>query len=206
MFAKSVFRPMGIMIAAATTALVVGCAQTPVSSDAARGTTLGDAQEQARGKRSSQPTSSQIAIGFGAGKDAAVSPLEASQLRELLEPRTFLGTVACPNSDTACSPVRFLVTFSPNGMWRARMTAANQDLAPVVSQGCWHQTGTAPSRIMLQTETDTVLADLSFVYDQQLRVNVFNYVKPTLDTHLSRQPEIDSINELANQTGPLCRN
>lgn len=205
MFAKSVFRPLGTMIALATTALIVGCAQTPVATDTARGTTLGDAQEQARGKRGQQATS-QIAFGFGAGANSATSPLEASQLRELFEPRTFLGTVACPSSDNACAPVRFLVTFSPNGMWRARMTPTNSDQAPVLSQGCWYQTGTQPSRVILQTQNDTVLADLTFLYDHQLRVNIFNYVKPTLDTHLSRQPEIDSINELANQTGPLCRN
>ena len=95
--------------------------------------------------------------------------------------------------------------MSPDGVWRMRASDTEQNTPAVISQGCWHQIGAVPTRILLQTQNDTVLADLSFVHDQQVRVNVFNYVRPTLETHLSRQPEVDPITELENQTGPICR-
>lgn len=208
MFAKRALRPLYLATALTAAVIAAGCSHKPQVQEPQRASSLSDAQEQARGGRDRGQANSQWSFGLGKNKTAESAPeqtVPAGQIRELLEARTFLGTIACPPSDSACMPVRLLTTMSPNGVWRMRASAANTNAEPVISQGCWHQTGTNPTRIILQTQNDTVLADLSFVHDHQLRVNIFNYVKPTLETHLSRQPEVDSVSELENQTGPICR-
>lgn len=202
-------RPLATLSAVLLIGLVAGCAQTPVQEHSGRASTLSDAQEKARGQRdgSKNKGSSQVAIGFGdKGGVTHAAALPKGGIRELYEAKTFLGTISCAATHVNCSPVQFTVTLSPSGMWRMRATEISATTPnAAVAQGCWHQIGREPTRILLETQQQTVLADLSFVHDQQLRVNVFNYVTPTLETHLSRQQDIDGIDELQNQTGPACR-
>lgn len=211
MFAKRLVRPLSLCAALVSAAFIAGCAQSPTKPDStARASTLSDAQEHAQGGRDPNKNPSQWSFGFDNKKPATTTThpevaLASGQVRELLQTRTFLGTVACAATSSNCTPIRLVVTLSPDGVWRMRANDAEQNSAPIVNQGCWHQIGAVPTRILLQTQNDTVLADLSFMHDQQIRINVFNYVRPTLETHLSRQPEIDSISELENQTGPICR-
>lgn len=202
-------RPLASLSAVLLVGLVAGCAQPPTQQHSGRASTLTDAQEKARGQRdgSKNKGTSQVAIGFGdKGNMAHTTDLPKGGIREIYEAKTFLGTISCAATQVNCSPIQFTVTLSPSGAWRMRATeASTATVKAAVAQGCWHQIGTEPTRILLETMQETVLADLSFVHDQQLRVNVFNYVTPTLETHLSRQQDIDGIDELQNQTGPICR-
>lgn len=205
---RRITRPLASMSALLLAGVLVGCAQTPVNDASGRSSTLSDAQEKARGQRdhTKNTNTSQLNIGFGDKNVGATAPqLPSGGIRELFEARTFLGTIPCPSTQANCSPVRFTVTLSPAGAWRMRATETQANQASAVAQGCWYQIGAEPTRILLETSQQTVLADLSFVHDQQLRVNVFNHVSPTLETHLSRQQDIDGIDELQNQTGPNCR-
>lgn len=211
MFAKRALRPLGYVAVLAAALFATGCAQNPTTEDSTRASTLTDAQEHARGGRDRGHASSQWALGFGdknAKKSAQASASEQKAnagVVELANPQTFLGTIACAPSNTSCVPIRLLITMHPNGVWGLRASDTKQTRTPIVDQGCWHQIGTNPNRIILQTQNDTVLGDMSFTNPNQLRINVFNYLTPTLETHLSRQPELDSIIELENQTGPICR-
>ncbi len=204
---QRITRPLACISALLLAGVLVGCAQSPVHENAGRNSTLTDAQEKAQGHRDhpKHMGASQLAIAFGDNRQSAAPALPVGGVRELYEARTFLGTIPCSSTQANCAPIRFTVTFSPNGMWRMRATETPPSSGSAVAQGCWHQIGSDPTRILLQTTQDTTLADLSFIHDQQLRVNVFNYVSPTLETHLSRQQDIDGIDELQNQTGPSCR-
>lgn len=204
---KATARPLYMAAVILGLGLMAGCASQSNVSEPPRSSTLSDAQDHARGGRDRAKSASQINFGFGntqtTDKQAATDP--SHFLREIAVTRTFLGTTSCPTSSTSCMPLRLNITLSPQGIWRMRAIAVNTDLAPVSTQGCWYQTGTEPTRIILQNQNNVVIADLSFMNDQQLRINTFNAVRPTLETHLSRQPDVDSIAELDNQTGPTCR-
>lgn len=205
---RRITHPLAFISALLLAGVLAGCAQSPVSDASGRSSTLTDAQEKARGQRDpiKSTNSSQLSIGFGDKNVSTTAPLLPSGgIREIYEARTFLGTIPCSSTQPNCSPVRFTVTLSPAGVWRMRATETQANQATATAQGCWHQIGSDPTRILLETSQQTVLADLSFVHDQQLRVNVFNYVRPTLETHLSRQQDIDGIDELQSQTGPTCR-
>lgn len=201
-------RPLHILAVLLGIGLIAGCASQSTVAEPPRSSTLTDAQEHARGGRDRTTSASQINLGFGNNKiasEASTANNTTNFLRELAVTRTFLGTTSCPTTATSCMPLRLNITLSPQGIWRMRAIAINTDLAPVSAQGCWYQTGTEPTRIILQNQDHVTVADLSFIHDQQLRINSFNAVRPTLETHLSRQPDVDSISELDNQTGPTCR-
>lgn len=201
-------RPLASLSALLLAGVLAGCAQSPINENAGRGSTVTDAQEKAQGPRdrAKHMGSSQLSIPFGQRNLAPTTPdIPVGGIRELYEARTFLGTIPCAATQSNCAPIRFTVTFSPNGMWRMRATETTPNAGSAVAQGCWYQIGSDPTRILLETSKGTILADLSFMHDQQLRVNVFNYVTPTLETHLSRQQDIDGIDELQNQTGLVCR-
>lgn len=206
-------RPLRYAAALLAISAVSACAQMPFfGSDKAQGpeqrpSTLTEAQEKARGGRDRGHASSQVSLGFGGTKTGTAPATEAALggIHELAQPQTFIGTIACGPTNASCIPVRLVITLHPNGVWRLRASGMDPSRTPTVDQGCWHQIGSHPNRIVLQTQNDTVLTDLSFTNPNQVRVNVFNYVNPKLETHLSRQPDVDSISELENQTGPICR-
>lgn len=200
-------------------ALLAGCAQQRPDGyfDTPRESTLGDAQKQAQGHRGSRAPS-QLQLGFGETEEErrqAQARAEAdndaqsdsrAQARPLLQPKTFLGTVPCLTGDAGCPASRVTLTFAPGGEWRARtelLGTANPQ-QPLVQQGCWHITGTDPLRISLRTNDEATKASFAFANDNLLRVTTFNDVRPTLDYHLTRQADIDPIDELAGQPAMHC--
>ncbi len=74
----------------------------------------------------------------------------------------------------------------------------------IVQQGCWSVIGAQPLRILLQLKNDVTKANLTFVNDNMLRINMINDTKPTLDYHLTRQQDIDPIDELAAPAALTC--
>ncbi|HLS43697.1 MAG TPA: hypothetical protein VK026_10515 [Paenalcaligenes sp.] len=203
---------------ATTTALMLGilaagCAQQPVSSsdsNIARDSTLSDAQNKARGREHARATS-QIQMGFGdnaqveAEQTVDQAIIEARQVRELIEPQTFLGTITCPSSNSLCVPQRTTLTTAPSGVWRMKLEAVDASAATHHFTGCWYPVGTEPTRIILQSSEGVSVAELSFVNAQQLRVHSFNQVRPTLDTYLRQQAIIEAIPELDNTPAPVCQ-
>lgn len=198
------------------TILVAGCAQQQTAGyyDTPHDSTYADAQNQAQG-RSVARAPSQIQLGFGQteGKKPAAEQAQApqapsGQARPLSEPKTFLGTLPCLSADKGCSATRLTLTLAPGGQWRARTVLLNAPDSKnnIIEQGCWDISGTQPLRILLQLKNENTKANLTFVNDNVLRVNMINNQQPTLDYHLTRQADVDAIDELAGQPAMVCHN
>lgn len=206
---------------------LAGCAQPQESAvryDSSRENTRLDAESHAMG--ATPRGASQIQLGFGdtgpadprAAKAQAATAAAAAGGAEtpdaaaeppapLAEARSFLGTVPCPAGMT-CEAARFIVTLAPSGEWRARTTllAANTQNRTLVEQGCWNVIGDAPLRIALMNAgQETAKADLSFLNSNTLRVNAMNGVQPVLEHRLTRQADIDPIDETRGRPALKCR-
>lgn len=193
---------------------MAGCAQQQAAGyyDTPRDSTASDAQYQAQG-RSSAHAPSQIQLGFGANQEK-IKPQTAQdqatenatiKARALTEAKTFLGTVPCL-AGNACSASRVTLTLAPGGQWRSRTVMLDNPGAKnnIAEQGCWSVIGTQPLRILLQTKSEAVKANLTFVNDNVLRINAINEIQPTLEYRLTRQQDIDPIDELASQPALQC--
>src|SRR5690625_146516 len=192
---------------------LASCAQSPSSGShdpQPRARSYSDTLDHVRG-RGSVHAPSQIQIGSGnldrkEHKTQDQEVIESREVRELLEPRTFLGTIPCPSGDRSCQPIRVSVTFAPAGMWRLQaQSAADSTVTRHHAQGCWYRTGSEPTRVALISERDTVVGDFTFLNDRQLKVNRFNQYEPVLATSLTRQRDIDPIEALDNEPAPNCR-
>lgn len=204
--------------AVACVALLLGaCAQqkAPGYYATEHDTTATDARDQALGRERSYAPA-QLQFGFGStqkskpanGNAAAEAPAAATATanpRALTEAKTFLGTVPCVGNATACSANRITLTLAPTGEWRARTASLNTTPGAettTVEQGCWNVIGTQPLRITLQLKNKNTKASLTFLSDNVLRINSLDGVVPNLDYRLTRQADIDAINEL-NKRAPL---
>lgn len=208
--------PAKLLGVALLTVLAAGCAQqqAPGYYTVDHDSTSADARKQAMGNKGSQAPS-QIQMGFGSTTSkqsqttAEGAPSKTTaQLRPLAEPKTFLGTVPCLGQTSACDASRLTLTLAPNGPWRARTEFLNKtgSSTAMTQQGCWSLAGTHPLRIVLVAQDGTTVASLSFVNDNVLRINRINDTAPTLDYHLTRQADLDPINDMADNTTPQCNN
>ncbi len=173
---------------------------------------MSDAQMYAQGRTGTRAPS-QIQLGFGdqdgkKHKPTAEPTAESSAVkaRPLAEAKTFLGTLPCLANTPACSATRITLTMAPAGQWRSRTVMLDNPDAKnnIIQQGCWNVIGTKPLRVLLQMKNEATKASLSFVNDNVLLVNMINDVRPTLDYHLTRQQDIDPIDELASEPTPQC--
>jgi hypothetical protein len=214
---KIELRPIINIAGAMLLALVLaGCAQQrpPGYYDTPHDSTLSDAQKKAQGQTGARAPS-QIQLGFGnenkPGKTAAQpggqrAASAAAVARPLTEAKTFLGTVPCVTGVSDCAS-RVVLTLAPSGEWRARTTrlGGTAGSGDTVEQGCWNVIGTSPLRILLETKDKNPKADMTFATDNVLRINMIDGNQPTLEHRLTRQADIDPINELKGQAALGCR-
>lgn len=212
-------------------ALLAGCAQQKTAGyyDTPHDSTLADAQKQAQGHRGSRAPS-QLQFGFGetetsrraqqaqnqaqshaqaqtaTSTDTVSQGAAATVARPLLEAKTFLGTVPCVTGEAGCPASRITLTLAPSGEWRSRIVRVDAATAvqPIIQQGCWDVMGTEPLRIMMQTLNQESRTSMTFVNDNVLRITMYNDIRPILDYHLTRQADIDAIDELAGQPAINC--
>lgn len=229
-FLNAVSRPRfhPLALAAISLLALAGCAhqQQPGYYESAKESTLTDAQSQAQGRQNSRAPS-QLQLGFGnneteqnaeqaaeqtgenQAQDAAASESaeQADVIRPLREPKTFLGTLPCNMTRQSCSASRFTLTLAPSGEWRVRAQPLDGPAAgqPLLEQGCWKVIGSEPWRIRLQTGDEATLSALTFEHNNLLRVNSMNTVQASLPFHLTRQADIDGIDELNDQPAIRCR-
>lgn len=205
------------IITVAALLVLAGCAQQQPSQQRAHESTLTDAQAQAQGRTTSR-AASQLQLGFGedAPKNQPFTPTSeaeqaskaaiAAQARPIREARTFLGTLPCLLGGS-CEASRTTLTLAPNGQWRGRSQplTANGTASASAQQGCWEVIGVEPWRIRLRlADTESSAASFTFVNDNVLRVNSVNDHQPMLEYHLTRQADIDAINELDSAKPPVC--
>lgn len=209
--------PYSKILGAALLALAMaGCAQQKPAGYYAvqHDTTAADAQQNAQG-RSGMRAPSQIQLGFGqdqpakpvAQEEAAAAQNEpVIKARPLAEARTFLGTVPCLSNDTGCSATRVTLTLAPSGEWRSRTVFLDNPDAKnnIAQQGCWDVIGTQPLRIILQLKNKTSMANLTFINDNVLRINMINDIQPRLEHRLTRQADVDGIDEITSTTPLQC--
>lgn len=199
--------------------MLAGCAKqsAPGYYTTEHDSTLSDAQKQAQGRNTARAPS-QIQLGFGDTEQnkkptAEAAPAEAAStstmpaVRPLLEAKTFLGTVPCLTGESACTAARVTLTLAPSGEWRSRtqiLGSSTGKTTPELEQGCWSLTGTDPWRILLKSQNKTRTASLTFLNDNVLRINAVNNNKPALDYHLTRQADVDGIDEMGKRAALKC--
>ncbi|MHA3903690.1 hypothetical protein ACTPOE_09045 [Castellaniella sp. WN] len=211
------------LLSLALLALLTACAQPrgPGFYDVPRGDTASDARHRAQGDADTVAPA-QLQFGFGAdsqkkpapergdtGAGTADTAVQATRPagpgaipQELAETRTYLGTVACPAGQQACPARRMTLTLAPDGQWRAR-SAPLDGTAATTALGCWHLVSTDPARIVLQTG-DQAYATLEFIQSNVLRLTRLNGQAPLLESRLTRQADIDPIQELAGKPAETC--
>jgi hypothetical protein len=140
----------------------------------------------------------------GAIATAANDSLQASLFPE---PLTFAGTLPCFHPEMKCSAQRITITLAPNSRWRARaayLEQASKSGPPLADQGCWRVIPQAVPRIVLLNPSGNVRAELALTSTNVLRLVSINGDSVNLTYTLTRQPDLDPINELNKATAPNC--
>jgi uncharacterized lipoprotein NlpE involved in copper resistance len=141
-----------------------------------------------------------------ASAPAAAAPTDTLRSELIPEPQTFAGTLPCFHPEMKCVAQRVTISMSPNGRWRARAAYLGQDnkTSQLADQGCWRATAQAVPRIVLLNSQGNVRAELAMTGTNVLRLISINGDSPNLTYTLTRQPDLDPINELNNQSSPNC--
>ena len=89
-------------------------------------------------------------------------------------------------------------------MARTHYLSSGSALPDTIQQGCWEVIGSQPTRILLNVGKEGNQADLSFQNDNVLVINMLNNIQPKLEYRLTRQANIDPIDELAGNAPLAC--
>ena len=107
-----------------------------------------------------------------------------------------------------CTAQRITLTLAPNGRWRARaayLERSGTDSGAQLEQGCWRAVLMAQPRVVILTPQGNVRADLTLINaGNALQLGSINGQVPNLTFTLSRQPDLDSIDELNGRPAPTC--
>lgn len=139
-----------------------------------------------------------------ASTTAANDSLQASLFPE---PLTFAGTLPCFHPEMKCSAQRITMTLAPNGRWRARaayLEQASKSGPSMADQGCWRVIPQAVPRIVLLSPSGNVRAELALTSTNVLRLVSINGDSTNLTYTLTRQPDLDPIDELNKVPAPTC--
>jgi len=138
---------------------------------------------------------------------ATTAPTESLQATLIPEPQSFAGTLPCFHPEMKCSAQRVTITLAPNGRWRARaayLEQSNKNSAVQTDQGCWRASAQAVPRVVLLNNQGNVRAELAMTSGNMLRLISMNGSTANLTYNLSRQPDLDPIDELKGKPAPNC--
>jgi hypothetical protein len=179
--------------------------QAPQANPA--GQTTEDGQAVPEGAESSSAsTASAAAPASAAPASAAPAPNAASQSL-VPQPQTYMGTLPCFSPAMQCTAQRVTLTLAPNGRWRGRTAYLDNDPKkgpPVSEQGCWDATDERPPRVILMDGQGNVRVEFLVAANNVLRVRSIGGQTPNLNYNLTRQPDLDPIDELAKAAAPKC--
>lgn len=208
-------RPSRLALVPALVILLAACAQQREAGyyQPAPAGTASDAMHRAQGG-TEVVAPSQIKLGFGPDAQArspdptsesaaaTTAPASTPTPAPLSATHTYLGTVPCVGG-MQCPATRMTLTLAPDGQWRARSVTVDASQTVTARMGCWYITNDQPLRIMLQTGEQTT-AQLAFSSNSTLRVLMFGGHRPMLDYTLTRQADIDPIDELSSHPAQNC--
>lgn len=120
--------------------------------------------------------------------------------------QTYAGTLPCLAAGMNCTGQKMVLTLAPNGRWRARLAfldATGTAGKASVEQGCWDASTARPIRVLLTDTQGNARADFVSI-DNALRVRSMDGQTPNLAYNLTRQPDIDPIDELSGKPVPSC--
>lgn len=123
------------------------------------------------------------------------------------QPQTYMGTLPCFSPAMQCTAQRVTLTLAPNGRWRGRTAYLENDpnKGPAVTeQGCWDATDERPPRVILMDGKGNARAEFLVAANNVLRVRSIAGQTPNLNYNLTRQPDLDPIDELAKAQAPQC--
>lgn len=146
--------------------------------------------------------------GTGAPAPAPAAPAPSGITHSLVpQPQTYMGTLPCFSPAMQCTAQRVTLTLAPNGRWRGRTAYLDNDPKkgpPVSEQGCWDATDERPPRVILMDGQGNVRVEFLVAANNVLRVRSIGGQTPNLNYNLTRQPDLDPIDELANAAAPKC--
>ena len=150
------------------------------------------------GVSASEPMSSRVA-----------SPHQPTRLwRQRLRASVTIATSSVSSGDAAGSSAqRITLTLGPNGRWRSRATylaSQGQPAAPQTEQGCWNVTGEHPAHLLLLDAKRNPQTELVASADNVLSIKSIRGRTPLLPYTLTRQPDLDPIDEQSKQPLPDC--
>lgn len=139
---------------------------------------------------------------------AVSAPTQSAAAHSLVpQPQTYMGTLPCFSPLMQCTVQRVTLTLAPNNRWRGRTAYLENDsrkAAPVAEQGCWAVTGERPPRIILLDSQGNARVEFVATANNVLRVRAIGGQTPNLNYNLTRQPDLDPIDELAKAKAPQC--
>lgn len=139
---------------------------------------------------------------------ATAAPADHPAQRAFLpQAETFVGTIPCSAPSEQCSAQRITLTLGPNGRWRSRATylaSQGQPPAPQAEQGCWNVTGEHPAHLLLLDAKSNPQTELVASADNVLSIKSIRGRTPLLAYTLTRQPDLDPVDELSKQPLPNC--
>lgn len=140
---------------------------------------------------------------------AAPAPASGQASKLVPQPQTYMGTLPCFAAGLNCEAQRITLTLAPNGRWRGRSAyladATNKEKS-VAEQGCWDATDEKPPRVFLTGADGNSRAEFVVAANNVLRLRSLAGVTPNLNYTLTRQPDLDPIDELSKQPPPKCGN
>jgi len=150
--------------------------------------------------------------GAGGSAPAPVAPAPAPAANGIThslvpQPQTYMGTLPCFSPAMQCTAQRVTLTLAPNGRWRGRTAYLDNDPKkgpPVSEQGCWDATEERPPRVILMDGQGNVRVEFVVAANNVLRVRSIGGQTPNLNYNLTRQPDLDPIDELASAAAPKC--
>jgi hypothetical protein len=145
--------------------------------------------------------------GTGTASGTAAAPAESLQATLIPEPQSFAGTLPCFHPEMKCAAQRVTVTLAPNGRWRARaayLEQSSKNNTVQTDQGCWRASSQAVPRVVLLNNQGNVRAELAMTSGDVLRLISMNGSTANLTYNLSRQPDLDPIDELKGKPAPNC--
>lgn len=164
-------------------------------------------------QRKSAPTQEeanrQAAVAEAQAEAAATAAGSTSAAAHALVPQaqTYMGTLPCMTPSAQCAAQRITLTLAPNGRWRSRsayINNAGNEGTPSTEQGCWDATAERPPRVLLADASGNQRVEFVVAANNVLRVRSVLGITPNLNYSLTRQPDLDPIDELSQQAAPNC--